>query len=97
VSVVPGVQVVPRVLVVTPVAPESLVFLVPGVLLVVLEMLVPKAKWDLLEQLVRTVAQVPLDLREPVDSLASWDSQDPKEPLVSLVRVVRKDCSVHLD
>ena len=32
------------------------------------------------EQLVRTVAPVPLDLREPVDSLASWDSQDPKEP-----------------
>lgn len=87
----------PRVPVVTPVAPESLVFLVPGVLPVVLEMLVLRAKWDLLEQQVRTVAPVPLDLREPADSPASWDSQGPKEPLVSLVRVVRKDCSVHLD
>lgn len=54
--------------------------------------LVPKAKLDLLELLVRTVAQDPLAHREPVDNLESWDSLDLKEQLVSLASLVRRDC-----
>lgn len=88
---------VPRVLAVTPDVPESPVFLVPEVLLVALEMPVLKAKSDLPEHLERTAAPDPLDPWERADSPASWDSQDPKEPLVSLVREVRRDCWEHLD
>jgi len=53
--------------------------------------LVLKAKWDLLELLVRTVAQDLPAHREPVDSLELWDSPDPREQLVSLEKVVRRD------
>lgn len=50
-----------------------------------------KAKLDPLELLVRTVAQDPQALREPVDSPVSWDSLDPKEQLVRVASLVRKD------
>lgn len=53
--------------------------------------LVLKAKLDLLELLVRMVAQDPQAHREPVDSLVSWDSPDPREQLVSLASLERKD------
>lgn len=71
---------------------ENLVCLVPEALLDVLVMLVLKAKLDLLELLVRMVAQDPPAHRVPVDSLVSWDSPDPREQLVSLASLVRKDC-----
>lgn len=50
-----------------------------------------KAKLDLLALLVRMVAQDPLALRGPVDSLESWDSLDPKEQLGRVASLVRKD------
>lgn len=58
--------------------------------------LVHKAKWDPLEVPVRTVALVLLALREPVDSLVSWDSPDPKEQRVSLASPETKDWLEHL-
>lgn len=54
-------------------------------------MLVLKAKSDLLALLVKMVAQDPLALRGPVDSLVSWDSLDPKEQLERLASLVKKD------
>lgn len=54
-------------------------------------MLVLKAKWDLLELLVRTVAQDLLAHREHVDSLELWDSLDPREQLESLESLVKRD------
>lgn len=54
-------------------------------------MLALKAKLDRLELLVRTVAQDPPAHREPVDSLVSWDSPDPRERPVSLASLERKD------
>lgn len=54
--------------------------------------LVLKAKLDLLEVLVRMVVQDPLGHREPVDSLALWDSPDPREQLVKLASLERRDC-----
>lgn len=59
-------------------------------------MLVLKAKWDPLELPVRTVALVLLALREPADSLVSWDSLDPKEQQVSLASLETKDWVEHL-
>lgn len=53
--------------------------------------LVLKAKLDLLAVLVRTVAQDPPAHREPVDSRVSWDSPDPREQLVNLASLERKD------
>lgn len=58
--------------------------------------LVLKAKWDPLEVQVRTDAPVLLVLREPADSLASWDSLDPKEQQVSLASPETKDWLEHL-
>lgn len=59
-------------------------------------MLVLKAKADPLELPVRTVALALQVLREPVDSLVSWDSLDPKEQRVSLASLETKDWPVHL-
>lgn len=53
--------------------------------------LVLKAKLDLLELLVKTVAQDPPAHREPAVSLVSWDSPDPREQLASLASLERKD------
>lgn len=53
--------------------------------------LVLKAKLDLPEVLVRTVAPDPPAHREPADSLESWDSPDPREQLASLASLERKD------
>ncbi|CAL8250632.1 unnamed protein product [Arctogadus glacialis] len=78
----------------TPVAPESLVFPAPGVLLAVLVMLVPKAKLALLVPLVRTVAPAHPDPWGPEDSLESWGSQDPRELTVCLEKMERLE---HLD
>lgn len=58
--------------------------------------LVPKAKLDLLDLLVRTVAPDPPAHREPVDSLVSWDSPDLREQLVSPASLERKDWEVLL-
>lgn len=54
-------------------------------------MLDRKAKLDLLEHLVRMVVQDPPAHREPEDSLESWDFLDPREQLVNLASLVRKD------
>uniref|UniRef100_A0AAV2LZM8 VWFC domain-containing protein n=1 Tax=Knipowitschia caucasica TaxID=637954 RepID=A0AAV2LZM8_KNICA len=74
----------------TPAAQESLASPEPEASLGVLEMLVLKAKLDLLELLVKMAALVPLVRWEPEDSLESWDSLDPKEPLVNLESLVRR-------
>lgn len=54
--------------------------------------LVLKEKSDLLEVLVRMDVQDPPAHREPVDSLVSWDSPDPKEQLAKVANLVRRDC-----
>lgn len=58
--------------------------------------LVLKAKVDPLVVLVRTVVPVLQVLREPVDSLVSWDSLDPKGQQVSLASLETKDWLEHL-
>lgn len=87
---------VPREPTVTLAVPESLAFLEPGVSRVALVMLVLKAKLVLPELLVKMVA---LDLQVPkglVGSLVSWVSLAPKVPMVSLAKLVRRDCLVLL-
>lgn len=68
----------------SPASPE------PGVSLDVLEMLVLRAKLDLLVLLEKMVVLGLLVLRELVDSQESWDSPDPREPMVNLEKLVRK-------
>lgn len=53
--------------------------------------LVLKEKLDLLELLVRMDVQDPPAHREPVDSLVSWDSPDPREQLVRVANLERRD------
>lgn len=96
-SEVPGAQVAPRVRAVIPAVPESPVFPAPEVLLVAPEMPVPKEKSDLPERPERTAGPDPLGPWELADSPASWDSLDPKEPGVSLVREGRRDFWERLD
>lgn len=93
VSAVPVESVDPRELTEILVALESLVYLVPEVLLVALVMLVPKAKLDLVELPERMGDPDPRDQWEPEDSPVSWDSLGLREPLVSLAKEGRKVCS----
>lgn len=95
VNVDPLVPAAPRGLVVTLDALENPVCLEPEVSLDAPVTLVLKAKSDPLELPVRTVALDLLVHREPADSLVSWDSLDPKEQLVSLASLERKDWVVH--
>lgn len=80
----------PKVPLEIPAAQESLAFLEPEVSLDVLEMLVLKAKLGLLELLEKMVAPVLLVLRELAGSQESWDSPDPREPMVNLEKLVRR-------
>lgn len=73
-----------------PVAQESPAYLEPGVSQDVLEMLVLRAKLDLLELLEKMAAPGLLVLRELADSQESWDSLDPREPMVNLEKLVRR-------